>query len=122
MDIKSAEQRKKSKKIIQENNFKYTPSDLNKRLKILSSKNNSKSNVGSIENYTLKNQYPELNNNKNNNSMAKRNKNNEKFVKKHNHNQKKINPINIGGKKYDIQEIIKRRGLDKNYKTENHKY
>jgi hypothetical protein len=81
MDIKSAEQRKKSKKIIQENNFKYTPSDLNKRLKILSSKNNSKSNVGSIENYTLKNQYPELNNNKNNNSMAKRNKNNEKFVK-----------------------------------------
>jgi hypothetical protein len=119
MNIKSAEHRTKTnKKLRQENNLKYTSSDLNKNLKTL----NSKNNVRSLENYTLKNQYPELNNNKICNSMSKRNKNTQKIFKKHNHNQKKIDSINIGGKKYDIQEIIKRRGLNKNYITENNKY
>ena len=118
MNIKSAEHRRKPKKINQEQNLKYTPSDLNKRLKTL----NSKGNVRSLENYTLKNQYPKLNNNKNSKSMSKRNKNTENFLKKHNHNQKKTNPINISGKKYDIEEIIKRRGLNKKYITENNKY
>ena len=100
--------------------MKYSPSDLNKRLKSLkNSKNNSKSNVRSLENCTSKKQ---LINNKNGNSVSKRNKNTEKFFKKRNNNQKKINPIDIGGKKYDIQEIIKRRGLNKNYNTENNKY
>jgi hypothetical protein len=59
--------------------LKYSPSDLNKRLKTL----NSKNNVRSLENYTLKNQYPELNNKKICNSMSKRNKNTEKIFKKH---------------------------------------
>ena len=119
MNIKSAEHRKKPKKM-QENSLKYTPSDLNKRLKTLkNSKNNSKSNVRSLENCTSKKQ---LISNKNGNSASKRNKNTEKFFKKRNNNQKKINPIDIGGKKYDIQEIIKRRGLNKNYTTENNKY
>ena len=123
MNIKSAEHRRKAKKIRQENNFKYTPSDLNKLLKTLKySKNNSKNNVRSLENYALRDQYPDINNNKNNNSMSKRNKNTEKYFKKHNHNQKRINPISIDGKKYDIMEIIKRRGLNKNYMSENHKY
>ena len=117
MNIKSAEHRKKPK---QENNLKYTPSDLNKRLKSFkSSKNNSKSNIGSLENCTSKKL---LISNKNGNSVSKRNKNTEKTFKRHNKNQKKINPINIGGKNYDIQEIIKRRGLNKNYTTENNKY
>ena len=118
MNIKSAEHRKKPKKM-QENSLKYTPSDLNKRLKTLkNSKNNSKSNVRSLENCTSKKQ---LISNKNGNSASKRNKNTEKFFKKHNNNQKKINPIDIGGKKYDIQEIIKRRGLNKHYTSENNK-
>ena len=115
MNIKSAEHRRKPKKIKQEKNLKYTPSDLNKRLKTL----NSKKNVRSLENFILKNQNPEINNNKNSKIISKRNKNTENFSKKHNHNQKKINSISIGGKKYDIQEIIKRRGLNKNYNTEN---
>jgi hypothetical protein len=120
LNIKSAEHRKRPKNIKQENNLKYSPSDLNKRLKSLkNSKNNSKSNVRSLENCTSKKQ---LINNKNGNSVSKRNKNTEKFFKKRNNNQKKINPIDIGGKKYDIQEIIKRRGLNKNYTTENNKY
>ena len=120
LNIKSAEHRKRPKNIKQENNLKYSPSDLNKRLKSLkNSKNNSKSNVRSLENCTSKKQ---LINIKNGNSVSKRNKNTEKFFKKRNNNQKKINPIDIGGKKYDIQEIIKRRGLNKNYTTENNKY
>ena len=119
INIKSAEHRKKPKKIKQENNMKYTPSDLNKRLKSFkNSKNNSKSNVRSLENCTSRKQ---LISNKNGNSVSKRNKNTEKNFKRHNNNQKKINPIDIGGKKYDIQEIIKRRGLNKNYATENNK-
>jgi hypothetical protein len=120
MNIKSAEHRKKPKKIKQENNLKYTPSDLNKRLKSLkNSRNNSKGNVISLENCTSR---KHLINNKNSNSVSKRNKNTEKNFKRHNNNQKKINPIDIGGKKYDIQEIIKRRGLNKHYITENNKY
>ena len=119
INIKSAEHRKKPKKLNQENNLKYTPSDLNKRLKSFkNSKNNSKSNVRSLENCTSRKQ---LINNKNGNSVSKRNKNTEKNFKRHNNNQKKINPIDIGGKKYDIQEIIKRRGLNKTYVTENNK-
>jgi len=119
INIKSAEHRKKPKKIKQENNMKYTPSDLNKRLKSFkNSKNNSKSNVRSLEKCTSRKQFIS---NRNGNSVSKRNKNTEKNFKRHNNNQKKINPIDIGGKKYDIQEIIKRRGLNKNYATENNK-
>ena len=121
--------RRKLSKNKNEKNLKYSPSDLNKRLKSFKNSkrnSNSKYNIIELENCKSKKYYLETStiNSNNNNSIFQRHKNLEKIIKKHkNHNNpKKVNNINIGGKKYNIQEIIKRRGLDKSFNIENNNY
>ena len=115
---RSEEHRKKKvqKKIKNENNLKYTPSDLNKRLKSLKKlEYNSKFNIRESENYKSKRNMEKVSNSNLNNSMFQRHKN---VDKNKNHNPKKNNKITIGSKNYNIQEIIKKRGLEKNCNTE----
>ena len=116
--VKSEEHRKKrQKREKNDNDLKYTPSDLNKRLKTLkNSKNNSKTNI--LENSISKrNNCETINNNMVN--ISKNNKNSEKKIKKNIKIQKNIDKIDIDNKKYNLKEIIKRRGLNKNINSDN---
>jgi len=117
--VKSEEHRKKRQKREKNtNDLKYTPSDLNKKLKTLkNSKNNSKTNI--LENSIFKrNNYETINNNMSN--ISKNNKNSEKKIKKNVQKmQKNIDKIDIDNKKYNIKEIIKKRGLNKNINSDN---
>jgi len=101
--VKSEERRKKrqNKEKNSNNELKYTPSDLNKRLKTLkNSKNNSKTNI--LENSIYKkNNYETINNNMANTS--KNFKNSEKYIKKIvQKSQKNIDKSDIDNKKYNI--------------------
>ena len=117
--VKSEEHRKKRQKREKNvNDLKYTPSDLNKRLKTLkNSKNNSKTNI--LENSIFKkNNYETINNNMSN--VSKNIKNSEKRIKNNvPKTQKNLDKIDIDNKKYNIKEIIKRRGLNKNINSDN---
>ena len=117
--VKSEEHRKKrQKREKNDNDLKYTPSDLNKRLKTLkNSKNNSKTNI--LENSIFKKtNYETINNNMSN--ISKKNKNSEKKLKKNaQKTQKNMDKIDTDNQKYNIKEIIKRRGLNKNINSDN---
>ena len=120
--VKSEEHRKKRQKREQNvNDLKYTPSDLNKRLKTLkNSKNNSKLNI--LENSIYKkNNYETINNNMSN--ISKNIRNSEKKYKKIAQKvQKNLDKTDVDNKKYNIKEIIKRRGLNKNINSDNYIY
>lgn len=52
-------------------------------------------------------------------NISKNNKNSEKKIKKNIKIQKNIDKIDIDNKKYNLKEIIKRRGLNKNINSDN---
>ena len=110
-NIKSEEHRKKKvSKVINNSNIKFSPSYLQKRLKSLKhSNNNSNNNIRNSNNNTsTKNCIEPIININNNISKSQKFKNlKRKEDLNKNHKRKNNND------KYNIKEIIKRRGLDK---------
>ena len=109
--IKSENHRKKkNKKYVKNiNNIKFSPSYMKKHLKSLkNSNNNSDINIRNLKNDSSKKVYIDITNN-NNKSMSQKFKKIKNVVKKDVNKKRKINHKD----KYNIKDIIKRRGLDK---------
>ena len=110
-NCKSEEHRKKKlNKIIKNNNMKYSPSYLKEKMKSLKISNNmSEINVRNIKMNSKKINKVKFINNR----ISQKFKSNNKNINSHiNKNNKNIN----NNDKYNIKEIIKRRGLDKTNK------